>query len=164
MKEAGSFKEEKDARLGESLSGKSVSKLQRFGIYAVILFVTFLLGFIPAWLMKRTAAMERDAVVRQLRTSQLQNHLGNSIVNARIGEYEPARIAASSFFTDLQTEIDRQENAAFSSEQNQTLQPIFDQRDEIITLLARSDPASVERLTNLYIAYMRVVNLAPSSQ
>ena len=161
MKEAESFKEEKDTSLGKSLSSKNVSKLQRFGIYAAILFVAFLLGFIPAWLMKRTAAMERDTAVRQLRASQLQNHLGSSIVNARIGEYEPARVAASNFFTDLRVEIDRTENAAFNKGQAQTLQPLLDQRDEIITLLARSDPASVERLTNLYLEYMKTVNQAP---
>jgi hypothetical protein len=161
VKEAGSFKEEKDARLSESLSVGNSPKWQRLGIYAVILLAVFLLGFIPMWLSKRTAANERDTAVRQLRASQLQNHLGSAIVNARIGEYEPARVSASNFFTDLLAEIDRPENAAFSASQNQSLRPVLEQRDEIITLLARSDPAAVERLTNLYLAYVKASGQPP---
>jgi hypothetical protein len=33
------------------------------------------------------------------------------------------------------------------------------QRDELITLLARSDPASADRLTNLYVAYEKAMNV-----
>jgi hypothetical protein len=158
MKEAESFKEEKDVELGEKLSGRKSLRLERIGIYLAALFIAFMIGFIPMWLSKRSVATERDAAVRQLRASQLQNQLGTAIVNARVGEYEPARVAASNFFTELRAEIDRAENAAFSSAQNQSLLPLFDQRDDIITLLARNDPASVERLTNLYLSYLKVVN------
>lgn len=157
MKESGSFKEEKDAKLDDKLSGRKLTKLERLGIFLALLFVAFMLGFIPMWLVKRTVAIERDAVVQELRASQLQNNLGSSMVGARMGEYEQARVAASSFFTDLRDEIDRQDDAAFNERQKQSLQPLLAERDEIITLLARSDPAAVERLTNLYLAYMKIV-------
>jgi hypothetical protein len=32
------------------------------------------------------------------------------------------------------------------------MQPLFAERDEIITLLARSDPASADRLSDFYLA------------
>jgi hypothetical protein len=162
MKNARDVKEEKDAVLGEKLSGRKLSKLERMGVFLALLFVAFMLGFIPMWLVKRTVAIERDTVVRELRASQLQNHLGSAMVNARMGEYEAARVSASSFFTELRAELDREENAAFNTGQNEALQPLLVERDDIITLLARSDPAAVERLTNLYLAYMRTVNLVPS--
>ena len=38
------------------------------------------------------------------------------------------------------------------------MQPLFAGRDEIITLLARSDPASADRLSDLYVAYRKVMN------
>jgi hypothetical protein len=37
------------------------------------------------------------------------------------------------------------------------VQPLFDQRDEIITLLARNDPASADRLSDLYASYRKLV-------
>ena len=35
--------------------------------------------------------------------------------------------------------------------------PLLERRDEIITLLARSDPASAERLSGLYVSYRAAV-------
>jgi hypothetical protein len=37
------------------------------------------------------------------------------------------------------------------------VQPLLAGRDEIITLLARSDPASADRLSELYVAYRKAV-------
>lgn len=161
MKEGENFKEAKEAGLSERLSKRKFSKLERIGISLALLFVAFMLGIIPMWLVKRAAAIERDTIARELSASRLQNQLGSSIVHARIGEYEPARIAASGFFTDLRAEIEREENAAFSGGQGAAFQPILAERDEIITLLARSDPAAVERLTNLYVAYLKIAAQAP---
>jgi len=38
------------------------------------------------------------------------------------------------------------------------VQPILSERDDVITLLARSDGAATERLTDLYLAYVAAVN------
>jgi hypothetical protein len=38
---------------------------------------------------------------------------------------------------------------------------MFDARDDTITLLARSDPASVDRLVNLYTNYRQAIATAP---
>ena len=72
--------------------------LRRFAIYAVILLVVFLLGLVPMWLTARSRARERDDAQRELRVSKVENDLSSAVINARSGEYEPARQSASRFF------------------------------------------------------------------
>jgi len=92
-----------------------------------------------------------------LRISTLQNTLGNAAIDARRGEYEGARQAASDFFTNLQAEIDRGRDSVFTEMQRTNLRALFDSRDDAITLLARSDPASADRLLILYVKYRQAL-------
>lgn len=133
------------------------SMRKRIAIFGTVLLATFLLGFIPMWLTARVNANERDTAQQNLRLSQMQNRLATSTIFARRGEYEQARTAASDFFTELRAEIDR-ENNAFNKAQREAMQPILEQRDETITLLARSDPASADRLADLYLTYLQTIN------
>jgi hypothetical protein len=137
-------------------SGKNET-LKRVGIVGAIALVAFLLGFLPAWLSARNYENERDAAVKTLRPSVLQNTLATATINARRGEFEQARQQTSDFFTDLRAEVDREESA-FSPQQREAVQPILAQRDETITLLARNDAAAVDRLTDLYFAFMQAKN------
>ena len=136
-------------------------RVRRVILYAAVLLIVVLLGLVPMWLKSRTSARERDAAQAALRVSSLQNMLANAAIDSRRGEYEPARQAASEFFTNLRTEIDRGRNSVFSETQQNVLRPIFDMRDDTITLLARSDPASADRLTAMYKTYRQAVG-APS--
>ena len=70
---------------------------KRIAVFAAALLIAFLLGLIPMWLSKKEAVRQRDAAQANLRLSQLQNRLGTAAINARHGEYEPARAAASNF-------------------------------------------------------------------
>lgn len=128
-------------------------RVRRFGIYAAVLIVVFLLGLVPMWMTARSRAHERDKAQAALRISTLQNAVANAAIDARRGEYEPARQAASDFFTNLRMEIDRGGESVFSAAQQNSLSSIFDGRDEIITLLARNDPASADRLVVIYNTY-----------
>ena len=128
-------------------------RVRRFGIYAAILVGVFLLGFVPMWMTARTRAHDRDRAQAALRISSLQNSAANAAIDARRGEYEPARQAASDFFTNLRTEMDRGAESVFSAAQQNSLRSIFDGRDEIITLLARNDPAAADRLVAVYNTY-----------
>lgn len=145
---------------GMSSSGNSIwqnNRVRRFIIYAAVLVVVFLAGLVPMWWTSRTYARERDAAQASLRISSLQNSLANAVIDARRGEYEPARRAASDFFTNLGTEIARGSDSAFSEAQRTVLQSMFDTRDDTITLLARSDPASSDRLVDLYTKYRQAI-------
>jgi len=141
------------ARKNQTSTKNHSSALKRIGIYAGILIGVFLLGLIPMWLSARERSSERDAAQRSLRVSQMQNRLASAAIDARRGEYEQARNAASDFFTNLRTEVDRTQDRALTTDQNTRAETILATRDDIITLLARNDPASVDRLSDAYVAY-----------
>jgi hypothetical protein len=132
--------------------------MQRFIIYASVLLVVFLLGFVPMWLKARSATSDLVETKHQLVLVSLQSNLASAVIDARRGDYEPARQAASQFFTALRAEIDKGDASNFIKTQKEGMQPLFAGRDEVITLLARSDPASADRLSDLYVAYRKIMN------
>lgn len=156
-----SEKQDEPTTVTTETSTRSDDRVKRFAIYAFILLLVFLLGFGPMWMSARSRARERDTAQASLRVSALQNAVANAAIDARRGEYEPARQAASEFFTTLQTEIDRGGESVFNESQQVSLRSLFDTRDETITLLARSDPASADRLVDLYVRYRQAVLAAP---
>lgn len=132
--------------------------IQRILIYSAVLLIAFLLGFVPMWLKARGYAGELAIAQRELILLRLQNTLASAAIDARRGEYEPARQAASNFFTSLRAEADKGTGSALTESQKQNLQPLFAGRDEVITLLARSDPASADRLADLYASYRKIMS------
>jgi hypothetical protein len=129
---------------------------RRIGIYALILLVVFLLGLVPMWLSSRNCTKELDQAKRDLRLSKMENDLSAAVINARRGEYELARQASSRLFTSLGQQCDSSA-ADLTRPQCESLRPALAQRDELITLLARSDPASADRLTDLYVSYQKAM-------
>jgi hypothetical protein len=138
-----------------------LARLQRLGGYATVILVAFLIGFVPMWLRARTRANERDAAQQAARLAQAENTLASAAIYARRGDYEPAREAASAFYTNLRAELDRPESA-LSGSRRDMLQPLLLQRDQLITLLARADPAVAERLADAYLSYRRAMGTLPS--
>jgi hypothetical protein len=118
--------------------------------------VLFLLGFVPMWLSARERSEQRDAARRELRIARLENSLAFAAVSARRGQYELARRAASDFFTALRQEMDSAGESALTPDGRPAVRGLLERRDETITLLARNDPASAERLSDLYVAYLSV--------
>jgi hypothetical protein len=135
----------------------SSSMLRRVVVYAVVVLIVFLLGFVPMWIKAGSCASDRAAVEQNLAVAQLQNSFASAVIDARRGDYEPARVAASQFFTSLLAEVNKGEDSAFNAAQRAGVQPLFSQRDDIITLLARSDPAAADRLSDLYASYRKIM-------
>jgi uncharacterized protein with PIN domain len=131
---------------------------RRFIIYAAVVLAVFLLGFIPMWLKARQCASSLAESEHQLTLARMQSNLASAVIDARRGDYEPARQAASQFFTSISAEIDKGDTSAFTRAQRERLQPLFAGRDEVITLLARSDPASADRLSDLFVSYRKIMN------
>ena len=127
----------------------------RLPIYAGVLLLVFLLGFVPTCFVARRRGIERDTAQAALRISNLQNSLGNAIVDARAGNFERARQGTSDFFSTLATEIES--SSIFNDAQETQLRPLLQERDDTITSLARSDPYSADRLTKLYTQYREAV-------
>ena len=134
---------------------KMSSWMRRLNIYIVLILVSFLVGFAPMWLQVRQNAGALSDAQNQLRQAQIQNSLAASVIDARRGDYEPARVATSSFYTALRTEFDRSTDSAYSQPQRDALMPLFARRDEIITLLSRNDPASADRLSDVFASYTK---------
>jgi len=132
---------------------RSNPSMRRFIIYGALLLVAFLLGFVPMWLRARQCAGSLAEADRQLTLVRMQHNLASAAVDARRGDYEPARQAASQFFTSVRAEIDEGDASDLTQAQRQGVTPLLAARDELITLLARSDPASADRLTELYVKY-----------
>lgn len=126
---------------------------RKIAVHALIALIAFMLGFFPMWMRARDAAANLDTTQRELRLSQVKNALGAATVDARRGEYEVARQSASDFFTRLRAEMDRKDALTFTAGQRTNLETVLAERDEVITLLARSDPAAADRLTKTYVTY-----------
>jgi len=137
---------------------KSTSLIQRVSFYADLLLAAFLLGFVPMWLKSRQYSRSLSEAERQLSLARIHNALISAVIEVWQSNYEPARQAASDFFTLLRAETDRGNNAAFSPAQREGVQLLFIQRDEIITLLAQSDSAAVGRLADTYGLYRNIMN------
>jgi hypothetical protein len=131
--------------------------MRRVVIYGGVLLVVFLLGLVPMWLQARASAAKLTDAERRLTLVGMQGSLASAAIDARRGDYEPARQAVSQFYTTLRAEIDKGETSYLTQSQRAGVQPLFAGRDEIITLLARSDPASADRLSDLYVAYRKAL-------
>jgi hypothetical protein len=133
---------------------------KRLAVYALILVIGFLVGLLPMWLNAHRTAKKLETTQAELRETQMRSALSGAALDARRGDYEPARKAMSDFFTALSTEIDRGEGSVLDQTDRDAVRPLLGQRDEIITLLARSDPAAADRLSNLDAAYRKATGSA----
>jgi len=132
--------------------------MQRFIRYVFLVLVVFLVGFIPMAFKLRASSSDLSVAEQQLNLARIQNSLGSAVIDARRGDYEPARLSTSSFFSSLRAETDSANDSALSPAQRESVQSLSLGRDEIITLLARNDPASADRLSDLYVAYRTIMS------
>lgn len=142
-----------DLRVSEDRSADRNSFVRRLMVWAAVALVAFLLGLVPMWLSNRTLTQEVDKTKRDLRRSQILNTLASATINARRGEYETGRQNISTFYTDARAELDSAESTIYTQQEKPQIVTLTNTRDEIITLLSRSDPASAERLSDLYVGY-----------
>lgn len=129
----------------------------RFVLYLILLLVAFLLGYVPMWMKVRDQNTAREKAEHTLTLTRIVKDLGSAAIDARRGEYEAARQEASAFFTAAHFEVDQREKSTLSQQQRDGLAAQLGSRDELITLLARNDPASADRLSNLYVAVRKSV-------
>ena len=131
---------------------------KRVALYATTALGFFLLGFVPMWLKTDTAIEQRDAAQRAVRLAQLHNTLATAVIDVQRGQFEPARQLTSDFYTNLRRQIDSDTGSIFTPAQREGLSSLLTERDELLSLLARSDPAAIEHLFRVYATYSRVTN------
>ena len=156
--------EDKDKINATEEPGKINTVLIQVIITGGLMLVAFLIGMGLMGLKWWGAASARDAAQKQLVLSQLQNNLASAAVDARRGDYESARQLASKFFTDATSELDKTSSNVFTQEQQTQLKNLLIPRDEIITLLSRNDPASSEKLAEMYVLYRKAISGTPQTQ
>ena len=120
------------------------------GIAVVLVFVAAMLAQV---LRTRGVQAELAAVRERLVLVESEATLGAAAAEAQQGRYEPARQLASRFFTGLQRRAARE-----PTETRAPLEQLLARRDGVITLLSRSDPASVAELARLVTAYRATVH------
>ncbi|MEQ1762267.1 MAG: hypothetical protein ABL984_03875 [Pyrinomonadaceae bacterium] len=123
-----------------------------------LLLLAFLLGFVPMWLSNRQLAADLVAREKALHRSRVQNTLTAATIYARRGEYETARQNTSTFFTEIRAEMDKGDAGILSEQERIGLNRVMAERDAVITLLSRNDPAAAERLSNVFVDYAGLVS------
>lgn len=136
---------------------KTAGGSRRWIIYAGVLLIVFLLGFLPMWLQKREADNLLTMTQKQFDKAEIKGLLTAAIVDARRGEYETARQQTSDFYTRLRTEIDKADNSVYTSGERGKFQTLLADRDATITMLAQRDQASAEKLTTTYLTYQSAI-------
>lgn len=81
---------------------------------------------------------------------EIENHLARAAVLARQADYPGARDSASAFFTAADAEVQAD---GVSTARAEALKALLTSRDEVITLLARGDPAGADRVGAMYMNY-----------
>jgi hypothetical protein len=125
-------------------------------VIPIAVVAAFLLGFVPMWVVAHGRSSQLAASQREVQRLSLVDEISAAAFYAHRGEYENARRKASAFFTDLNVAIGN--GQAISGTERGSLTPILNQRDNVITLLARSDPGSVDRLFGIEHQVRTVLN------
>jgi len=132
--------------------------VRRFVFFSLLLIIAFSVGFVPMWAKARESSARLVAATHELNLARARSALTSAVLDLQRGDYEPAREAASNFFTALREETDSGTRSVLSPAQIEAMRPLLDRRDEIITMLARNDPASADQLADLYIASRTIMN------
>lgn len=143
--------------LSQAISSLAIS-WRRVALYVTIASGFFLLGFGPMWLRASRAVEQRDAAQRGVRLAQLENKIAAAVIDVERGKYEPARQRLSEFYTNLRRQLETDSGYLFTASQRAGLTSLLAERDELITLLARSDPAATDRLFAVYSTYNKLAN------
>src|SRR5688500_10903824 len=112
----------------------------------------------PIWFRATRAIEQRDAAQRVVRLGQLENTLAAALIDVQRGEFEPARQRTNDFYTNLRRQVDAVDTSVFTPFQRERLRSLLVERDELINLLARSDPAAKDRRFSVYAYYHKTLN------
>jgi hypothetical protein len=132
--------------------------MRRFIVGCALLLAAFMLGFVPMWLKSLASSSILFGAARRLGLATMESTLASAVIDAKRGHYELARLAASSFFTSARVETGMASDSIFSWEQRERVQSLLAGEDNLITLLARGDPVSSDRLSDLYVSYRGILS------
>jgi hypothetical protein len=133
------------------------AKKRKSWLPMLVLLGVYLAGFGPMWLKSSRLNRQLFGAERELRLNLIQLTFANAALEARRGKYEPARQNMANFFNLITSEQDRGVGSALPTGASEALKPLLAQRDDLITLLARGDAASAERLATAYADFRQAL-------
>lgn len=116
----------------------------------LLLIAAFGAGFLPPWLEARRLRATLSTTSMDLRLLTLHRELGVASHEVQRNNYASASEAAARFFDDC-ARLANTEPFANDDRTRVALLGYAGQRDEVMALLAASDPAARERLAGLYL-------------
>lgn len=128
--------------------------VKQMRVYISCVLVGFIFGLALGGIPWLRSGRSLESTERLLRRSSIELHLAGAAAMARHGDYAAARDAASRFFTDVRAWLEDGEGLTPAEQAH--LRSVLAERDALITLLARSDPAGAERTTTMYVGYRNV--------
>ncbi|MGI9140679.1 MAG: hypothetical protein ACR2GJ_06195 [Gemmatimonadaceae bacterium] len=117
------------------------SRVPRPVWYALALLAAFALGALWQYAGARRSAAALGTAQSALAEARLEATLASAVIEVQSGNYERGRQLASDFFTGLQRHL------ATAPPEAAALRPLYAQRDSVITVLSRNDPASAGLLS-----------------
>ena len=116
-------------------------------VYPTAIAVAFVLGLVPGWYMAHQSGEQASQTRDALRYYRVIDSASAAELFAARGQYEEARQRASKLFSDLRSEFDTPDR--LNSGERDKVTQILQQRDDVITLLARGDAAARDRLLSI---------------
>lgn len=126
------------------------SMLRGIIISAVLLVFTFSFIFATPRLRSPYSAGRLSPITRELGVITLECDLASAVMVTQRGDYEQARQSASSFISSLRVKTNKGDGSSFAQVQTKGMQPLYEKRDELISLLARGDLACAGQLSGSY--------------
>lgn len=126
-------------------------------LVVLLLLVAFGAGFVPQWLAARQLRESLKTTSMELRLATLHRELGVASHEAQRNNYASAGEAASRFFNEC-AQLANTEPFAGDDRTRVALLGYASQRDEVMALLAASDPTARDRLASLYLTMNGVLS------
>ncbi len=117
------------------------SRVPRLVWYALALLAAFALGALWQYAGARRGEAALGTAQSALAEARLETTLASAVIEVQRGNYERGRQLTSDFFTGLQRHL------ATAPPEAAALRPLYAQRDNVITVLSRNDPASAGLLS-----------------
>jgi hypothetical protein len=121
------------------------NRLNKLLIYAGVLLLAFLAGFLPQRVQVSGLSGQVKALTQQTKVGAARQHLALAFVEVTNNNYGVAGQHASAFFDQLR----QASETATDANEGKVLQSILAQRDETTGALAKADPAVRGRLQDL---------------
>lgn len=103
----------------------------------------------------RKIGNELSKTHKLLQREKIKGFLTSAITEIQHRQFNLSLVDTSRFFNALSNEVNKPEQSAYRDEEKILLKKIFEDRDMTIASIARREDGAVEKLTQIYLFYLR---------